>query len=363
MAQALLAKDQEQEQEQEGEWSVVREREWEGWVETALGRGPAEIVCVPVVGQGFLTRWELPAMMWLVPSAVQRWSGNRMIISVASGKGGTGKTLVATSLALSLSDDYKVQLLDCDVEEPNANILLRLALDQRRPVNIPIPNVDEAKCTYCGKCAEVCAYNAIAVIKERMLVFPELCHGCGACSYLCPESAITEEGRGVGVVERGNSGELELIQGRLAVGEAMAPPVIREVKKYIDPTKEVIVDVPPGTSCPVIEAVKGSDFCLLVTEPTPFGLNDLSLAVEVVRKLGIACGVVINRIGVGDEEVERYCHQQEIPILLKIPLDRKIAMFYSKGIPLIEGMPRWREEFLRLFQDIKSIVAAKWVAK
>jgi len=286
-----------------------------------------------------------------------------MIISVASGKGGTGKTLVATSLALSLSDNYKVQLLDCDVEEPNANILLHLAVNQSQPVYIPIPKVDETKCTYCGKCAEVCAYNAIAVLKEKVLVFPELCHGCGACSYLCPESAITEEGREMGVVERGDSGNLELIQGKLNVGEAMAPPVIREVKKYIDPANIVIIDVPPGTSCPVVEAVKESEFCLLVTEPTPFGLNDLSLAVEVVRKLGISCGLVINRVGIGGEEVERYCHREGIPVLLRIPLDRNIAMLYSQGIPLIEGVPRWREEFLRLFQDIKDILAARWAAK
>jgi MinD superfamily P-loop ATPase len=286
-----------------------------------------------------------------------------MIISVASGKGGTGKTLVATSLALSLSDNYKVQLLDCDVEEPNANILLHLAVNQSQPVYIPIPKVDETKCTYCGKCAEICAYNAIAVLKEKVLVFPELCHGCGACSYLCPESAITEEGREVGVVERGSSGNLELIQGRLAIGEAMAPPVIREVKKYIDPANTVIIDVPPGTSCPVIEAVEGSDFCLLVTEPTPFGLNDLSLAVEVVKKLGISCGVVINRVGIGGGEVEQYCHREGIPILLRIPLDRKIAMLYSKGIPLVEEMPQWREEFLKLFQDIKSVSVVKWAAK
>jgi len=286
-----------------------------------------------------------------------------MIISVASGKGGTGKTLVATSLALSLSDNYKIQLLDCDVEEPNANILLHLAMNQSQHVYIPIPKVDEAKCTYCGKCAEVCAYNTIAVLKEKVLVFPELCHGCGACSYLCPESAITEEGREIGVVERGDSGNLELIQGKLNVGEAMAPPVIREVKKYIDPANIVIIDVPPGTSCPVVEAVKESEFCLLVTEPTPFGLNDLSLAVEVVRKLGISCGLVINRVGIGDEEVERYCHQEGIPILLKIPLDRKIALLYSKGTPLVEGMPEWRDEFLKLFQDIKDILAARWAAK
>jgi MinD superfamily P-loop ATPase len=286
-----------------------------------------------------------------------------MIVSVASGKGGTGKTLVATSLALSLSNNYKVQLLDCDVEEPNANILLNLAVNQNQPVYIPIPKVDETKCTYCGKCAEVCAYNAIAVLKEKVLVFPELCHGCGACSYLCPESAITEEGREVGIVERGNSGNLELVQGRIAIGEAMAPPVIREVKKYIDPANIVIIDVPPGTSCPVVEAVEGSDFCLLVTEPTPFGLNDLSLAVEVVKKLGISCGVVINRIGIGGEEVEQYCHREGIPILLRIPLDRNIAMLYSQGIPLIEGMPWWREDFLKLFQDIKDIITASRVAK
>lgn len=281
-----------------------------------------------------------------------------MIISVASGKGGTGKTLVATSLALSLSATQKVQLLDCDVEEPNANILLRVTIKHSQLVYIPTPSVDETKCTYCGKCAEVCAYNAIAVIKKRVLIFPELCHGCGACSYLCPESAITEEGKEVGIVERGDSGNLELIQGRLNVGEAMAPPVIREVKRHIDHGSVVIIDVPPGTSCPVIEAVKGSDFCLLVTEPTPFGLNDLSLAVEVVRKLNMPCGVIINRAGVGSDEVDQYCHREGIPILLKIPLDRSIAMFYSRGIPLVEGMPRWRQKFIRLFQDIKGMVAA-----
>jgi MinD superfamily P-loop ATPase len=286
-----------------------------------------------------------------------------MIISVASGKGGTGKTLVATSLAISLIDKYKVQLLDCDVEEPNANILLHLAVNQSQAVHIPIPNVNEAKCTYCDKCAEVCAYNAIAVIKEKVLVFPELCHGCGACSYLCPESAITEEGREVGVVERGHSGNLALIQGKLNVGEAMAPPVIREVKKHIDPANMAIIDVPPGTSCPVIEAVKESDFCLLVTEPTPFGLNDLKLAVEVAKELGIPCGVVINRDGVGDDKVDRYCQEQGIPVLLKIPLERRIASLYSQGISLVDGSPRWREEFLRLFQDIKDIVAARWAAK
>lgn len=286
-----------------------------------------------------------------------------MIISVASGKGGTGKTLVATSLALSLSANHRVQLLDCDVEEPNANILLRLTITHTEPVYIPIPRVQEANCTYCGKCAEVCAYNAIAVIKKKVLLFSELCHGCGTCSYLCPENAITEEGKEVGVVERGDSANLELVQGRLNVGEAMAPPIIREVKKHIDHESVVIVDVPPGTSCPVIEAVKGSDFCLLVTEPTPFGLNDLSLAVEVVRELDIPCAVIINRAGVGSDEVEQYCHRERISILLKIPLDRNIATLYSRGTPLIEGMPRWRAEFLGVFQGVKDIIAAEGIAK
>ncbi len=286
-----------------------------------------------------------------------------MVVSVASGKGGTGKTLLATSLALTLGDKGKVQLLDCDVEEPNAHILLHFPLNQSQPVCIPVPTVDETKCTYCGKCAEVCAYNAIAVVPRKVLIFPQLCHGCGACSHLCPESAITEEGREIGVVEKGYSGNVELIQGRLIIGEPMAPPIIREVKKHIDARSMVIIDVPPGTSCPVVEAVRGSDFCLLVTEPTPFGLNDLSLAVEVVRKLQIPCGVIINRVGVGDESVERYCLEQAIPIMLKIPLDRDIAVLYSKGIPLVEGMPEWRDPFLTLFQDIEQIVSASQAVK
>jgi len=286
-----------------------------------------------------------------------------MILSVASGKGGTGKTLIATSLAFALSEKNKVQLLDCDVEEPNADIFIHSHITQSYPVFIPIPKVDETKCTYCGKCAEVCAYNAIAVVNKKVLIFPELCHGCGACSYLCPESAITEEGEEIGVVEKGNSGNIELIQGRLTIGQLMAPPIIKEVKKHVSFKTEVIIDVSPGTSCPVVEAIKGSDFCLLVTEPTPFGLNDLSLAVEVVRELGIPCGVVINRAGVGDGKIEPYCSEQRLPILLRIPLDRKIATLYSKGVPLIEGMPEWRNAFLKLFQDIEEIVSVNQAAK
>lgn len=280
-----------------------------------------------------------------------------MIISVASGKGGTGKTLVATSLALSLREKGEVQLLDCDVEEPNAHIFLKSYLEQKESVFIPIPQVDETKCTYCGKCAEVCAYNAIAVMKNKVLIFPELCHGCGACAYLCPEQAISEMGKEIGVVEIGNSEGIEFVQGRLNVGEAMAPPVIRRVKQHINPEKTVIIDVSPGTSCPVVEAIKGSDFCLLVTEPTPFGLNDFILAVEVVKKLNIPCGVVLNRAGLGDSKVEEYCLQESIPILLKIPLDTEIAKLYSKGIPLVDGLPQWQDDFIELFHEVKGRIS------
>ena len=278
-----------------------------------------------------------------------------MILSIASGKGGTGKTLVATSLALSLGN--QVQILDCDVEEPNVHVLLRPTIVQSKPVCIPVPIVEKAKCNYCGKCAQVCAYKAIAVLPETVLVFPELCHGCGACSYLCPEKAISEEGRQMGVVETGYCGEIDFVQGRLNIGEAMATPIIREVKRHIDPTKSVLIDVSPGTSCPVVEAVRDSDFCLLVTEPTPFGLHDLSLAVDMVKALGIPCGIVLNRSGGTYNRVEDYCLEVGIPLLMRIPLDMEIARLYSRGVTLVQGMPEWRDRFLELFHTIEQIVA------
>ena len=281
---------------------------------------------------------------------------------MASGKGGTGKTLVATSLALSLSKEERVQFLDCDVEEPNAHILLRPAFSRKQAVTIPIPVVNERECTLCGRCAEVCVYNALAVVGKQVLVFPELCHGCGACSYLCPENAITEEGKEIGALELGRTGSVEFIHGRLNIGEVAAPRLISEVKGYINPDSLTIIDAPPGTSCPVVTAVKDTDFCLLVTEPTSFGLNDLALAVDMVRKLGIPCGVVVNRDGVGDKGVEEYCLKEGIPIIIHIPLDIKIARLYSRGITLVEGMPEWREPFIRLFDSVKRIAGAREVA-
>jgi MinD superfamily P-loop ATPase len=282
-----------------------------------------------------------------------------MIISVASGKGGTGKTTVAVNLALSLD---AVQLLDCDVEEPNAHIFLNPFIKEKVASTVPVPDVDESKCTYCGKCREVCAYHAIAVLPKgdknqgSILLFPHLCHGCGGCSLLCPEKAIREVNKEIGIVEIGDAGTVQFIHGKLNIGEIMSPPLIKHVKKYIDPSRTVIIDAPPGTSCPVITTVKGSDFCILVTEPTPFGLHDLTLAVEVLRKMNIPFGVIINRAGIGDEKVDQYCHQESIPILMHIPYDIKIAEAYSKGIPFIKVQPEYKYEFQELFNAITQKV-------
>jgi len=275
-----------------------------------------------------------------------------MIISIASGKGGTGKTTVALNLALSLPD---VQLIDCDVEEPNLHLFLSPRVHRTLSVTLPVPGVDETLCTYCGKCAEVCRFNALAVVKNQILIFPELCHGCGGCSLLCPERAIRETPREIGVIQEGSHNGLAFVQGILNVGEPMATPIIREEKKLIDRKKTVILDCSPGTSCPVIEGVRGSDFCLLVTEDTPFGLNDLELAVEMVRALGIPLGVFINRADLGDGRVKSYCQKEGVPLLGELPHDRRIAEVYSRGEIVIEKIPEYRELFLSLFQEIQKI--------
>ena len=278
-----------------------------------------------------------------------------MIISIASGKGGTGKTTVAINLALALSDSQSLKFLDCDVEEPNAYFFLKPELSQKIPVSIPVPEINEKKCDFCGKCAEICEYNALAVLKDTVLVFAELCHGCGGCTLLCPKKAITEKDRQIGIMEIGSIGRITFIHGKLNIGEAMSPPLIREVKKQIKPSETVIIDAPPGTSCPVIESVKGSDFSLLVTEPTPFGLNDLKLAVETLKQMKIPHGVVLNRAGVGDNKVKNYCNRENIPILMEIPMDRKIAEAYSEGKSIIETMPEYKQKFLALYKKIKNL--------
>jgi MinD superfamily P-loop ATPase len=276
-----------------------------------------------------------------------------MIISIASGKGGTGKTTIAVNLALSLLKGT-VQLIDCDVEEPNSHIFLSPTIHQVTSVGIPVPRIDESKCTYCGKCAKVCEYHAMAVILKNVLVFDELCHGCGACSYLCPEKAIFEVEREIGIIQEGSANGILFVNGVLNVGEPMASPLIRKTKEKIQKEKIVILDAPPGTACPVIETVKESDFCLLVTEPTPFGLNDLELAVGMLERLGIPMGVAINKADIGDRKVWDYCDSQNIPILMEIPMDRQIAESYSRGIPIVVENPSYIQKFEGLFQKIKN---------
>jgi MinD superfamily P-loop ATPase len=277
-----------------------------------------------------------------------------MIISVASGKGGTGKTTVAVNLALSLPKE-NVQLIDCDVEEPNAHLFLKPTIRQVTSAGISVPRVDESKCTYCGKCAKVCEYHAITVILKNVLVFDELCHGCGACSYLCPEKAIYEVDKEIGILQEGSSDGISFANGILNIGEPMASPVIKKIKEKIQKDKAVILDAPPGTACPVIAAVKGSDFCLLVTEPTPFGLNDLELAVGMLEILEIPLGVIINKADIGDRGVWDYCESKNIPILMEIPMDRNIAESYSRGIPIVADNASYIQRFQELFQKVEEL--------
>ena len=277
-----------------------------------------------------------------------------MIISIASGKGGTGKTTVATNLAVSLGS--AVQLLDCDVEEPNAHLFMHPVFDLTETVTTPVPEVDMDKCTLCGKCGDICQFKAIVVVGETVLPFEELCHSCGGCMAVCPEDAITEKGRELGIIQKGHRNGIEFIHGKLRVGEAMSPPLINKVLSYTDPARLTIVDAPPGTSCPVIESMKNADFVLLVTEPTPFGLHDLKLAVGAVNILDIPCGLVINRSDLGDEKVKEYADQENLPILMEIPFDRQIAEAYSRGDMVVDVMPEWKEKFLELYQKIKALV-------
>ena len=280
-----------------------------------------------------------------------------MIISIASGKGGTGKTTVATNLALSLGGD--VNLLDCDVEEPNAHLFIKPTITKVEPVSTFIPEIDQSKCNLCRKCTDICRFSALAIAGKSVLLFPEMCHSCEGCLEVCPEGAITASSRVLGEMESGTCGDLGFYAGRLRVGEAMSPPLIKKVRTKERERDITIIDAPPGTSCPVIAAMKGADFVLMVTEPTPFGLHDLKLAVEAVKVLGIPSGLVINRSDMGDDGVKDYAKEEGLPILLEIPFERKIAEAYSRGIPMVEAFPTWAVKFRVLFENIEKHSSAK----
>jgi MinD superfamily P-loop ATPase len=277
----------------------------------------------------------------------------KLKIAIASGKGGTGKTSLAVNMALSIG---RTQILDCDVEEPNVHILLKPKIEKTSPVELMIPHILEKRCDYCGDCARFCQYNALFVVGETAMVFPELCHSCGGCSIVCPKDAIVEKPRQIGKIVKGSAGEINLVYGEINIGEPLAVPVISAVKKHMIRDRTVILDAPPGTACPIVETVYGSDFCLLVTEPTPFGLHDLEIAVNVVRQLGIPIGIVVNFAGIGDKGAYNFCEEENIPILMEIPFDRKIAELYSKGIPFVNAMPEWKKRFVDLAERIEEEV-------
>ncbi|MGL1932547.1 MAG: ATP-binding protein [Desulfotalea sp.] len=279
-----------------------------------------------------------------------------MIISIASGKGGTGKTMIATNLIASLKQP--VTLLDCDVEEPNAHLFLNLKMGDKEEVNIYVPKIDNDLCDGCKKCSDICAFNALAVIGSTVVCFPELCHSCQGCELVCPQGAISPGKRNLGHMEKAKSENITFFKGTLRVGEAMAPPLIKAVRNKTKDDETVIIDAPPGTSCPVITAMKDTDFVLLVTEPTPFGLNDLKLAVGAVRELNLPHAIAINRADLGDNKVHEYAKQEGIEIIIEIPFDRKIAQIYSNGELLVNAQPEWQEKFQELFGKIENRIKA-----
>jgi len=279
-----------------------------------------------------------------------------MIVSIASGKGGTGKTTVAANLALIAGKQMQVRMLDCDVEEPNLHLFLKPEISDIEPVYMKIPEVDQDTCTYCRKCVDICQFSAIAIVGKKILTFPSLCHGCDGCFAVCPEGAIRESQRELGVVQTGTVNGFDFYDGVLRIGEAMSPPLISQVKENLHPDKLNIIDAPPGTSCPVITAMKGTDFVLLVTEPTPFGLHDLKLAVEAVKVLGIPMGLVINRSGVRHNEVQQYAEQENLTVLAEIPFDRRIAEAYSKGKLVVLELPEYEHLFVDLYDGIMDVI-------
>lgn len=265
-----------------------------------------------------------------------------MRIAIASGKGGTGKTTVAVNMARAAAlAGREVVYVDCDVEEPNGHLFLKPAIDETMEASLPYPIIDEEQCVGCGKCAEICRYKAIIVLSGKPLVFQDMCHACGGCVHVCPVGAVTEAKRPVGVIEKGSGNGVGFIHGVLSIGQIASPFLIRSVKKLMPADGLTLIDCPPGTSCPVVAAVDGADFALLITEPTPFGLNDLRLAVDMVKTLDISCGVFINRADSETREIERYCRSVSTPVVGSLPDDRRIAERYSKGDILVDVLPEF----------------------
>ncbi len=275
-----------------------------------------------------------------------------MKIAIASGKGGTGKTTVAVNLALALEE---VQLFDCDVEEPNCNLFLGFEMEPVEEVVFLVPEINPDKCTLCRGCSDFCRYNALAAIPNRILSFPSLCHGCGGCSFVCPAGAIEEKPETIGIIQKALSDSpLTFFCGTLKIGKATATPVIKSLQNHIDESRPAIIDSPPGTACPVLAVMGFADYCVLVTESTPFGFHDFCLALEAARALNVPVGVVLNRDGLGDSRVEDFCKAEGIPVLLRIPNDRTIARLYSEGIPFVKEMPEWKKQFKDMFETIKT---------
>ena len=291
-----------------------------------------------------------------------------MIITIASGKGGTGKTTIATNLAWTITHAQEAEikgatwLIDCDVEEPNAALFLHPAFEKDKKVERLLPVINQDQCIGSGICVDVCEYNAFARAGGKTLFFKELCHACGSCALNCPEGAIHETSETIGLIQKGSSDSLRFAHGILEIGFSSPTLVIRDLKKWAisqhpQPSSTYILDASPGTTCPVVESLRGADFALLVTEPTPFGLHDLSLVVDLIfKEFKIPTGIVINKSGLGDEIIEQFAEKNNIPILMRIPLSRDIAEAYARGKLLVEAFPQYKDQFITLYKKIGELI-------
>lgn len=283
-----------------------------------------------------------------------------MVVACASGKGGTGKTLLAVSLALARSVFEPVLFVDADVEAPNAHLFLRPNIEEERMVEAFSPRINEERCNGCGECVSFCYFSALTLVKEKVLFFPELCHGCGGCELVCSQGAIKEGAIEKGRIRKGKArAGIVFWEGRLKIGEPRASVIIAELKKAVKsefPDVFTVLDCPPGANCALVEAVSGADFCILVTEPTPFGLSDLKVAFQMVQELGVPCGVVINKAGIGGGGVQEFCKEKDIPILGEIPYRRSIAEKYAQGFTLVDGQDNLKEEVLAIYQALHRLV-------